>query len=83
VNMGPRAVAARDRHDSVVRAQHRRPKPGKSTGQPSAVGFDGVARIAVSSRSPVPPGKSGRGGNCVPSAIYDSQPDPRTVSLAS
>jgi hypothetical protein len=30
--------------------QHRRPKPVKPTGQPFAVGFDGVARIAVSSR---------------------------------
>src|SRR5258708_5923222 len=29
VNMGPRAVMARDRDDPVVRARHRRPKPGK------------------------------------------------------
>ncbi len=47
VNMGPRARVARDRHESVGRAQHRRPKP---TGHPCGVGFDGVARIAGSSR---------------------------------
>jgi hypothetical protein len=77
VNLAPRAVVARDRHDSVVRAQHRRPKPARPTGQPRAVGFDGAARIAVSCRvARAARLKSRRGGNCVPSAIYDTKPDP-------
>ena len=64
---------ARDRHDSVVRAQHRRPKPVKPTGQSCAGGS--TARRESRFRA-TPPGTPAGAEIAHRRPYTDTQPDP-------